>query len=48
MNRFLKFAAAAAVLADGAARTATVLFGAGVLAVLFWPPAERAIGAVFQ
>jgi decaprenyl-phosphate phosphoribosyltransferase len=38
----------AAVLADGAARTATVLFGAGVLAVLFWPPAERAIGAVFQ
>jgi decaprenyl-phosphate phosphoribosyltransferase len=38
----------AAVLADGAARTATVLFGVGVLAVLFWPPAERAIGAVFQ
>ena len=38
----------AAVIADGAARAATALFGAGVGIVLFWPPAEQAIAAVFR
>jgi 4-hydroxybenzoate polyprenyltransferase len=38
----------AAVIADGAARAATALFAAGVGVVLFWPPAEQAIAAVFR
>jgi hypothetical protein len=36
------------VIADGAARAATALFAAGVGIVLFWPPAEQAIAAVFR
>ena len=36
------------VLGDRSALAATILFGAGVLAVLFWPPAEAALGALFK
>ena len=36
------------VLGDRSALAATILFGGGVLAVLFWPPAEAALGALFK
>jgi len=36
------------VLGDRSALAATVLFAAGVLTVLFWPPAEAALGALFK
>jgi hypothetical protein len=36
------------VLGDRSALAATILFATGVLAVLFWPPAEAALGALFK
>jgi 4-hydroxybenzoate polyprenyltransferase len=36
------------VLSDRSARAASLLFAAGVLVVLFWPPAEAALGALFK
>jgi len=36
------------VLADRSARAASLLFAIGVLVVLFWPPAETALGTLFK
>jgi 4-hydroxybenzoate polyprenyltransferase len=38
----------AAILADRSALLSTVLFVAGVLAALYWPPAAAALGTVFD
>ena len=36
------------VLSDRSARAAAVLFAAGVVVTLYWPPAEAALGALFR
>jgi len=36
------------VLSDRSARAASLLFAIGVLVVLFWSPAETALGTLFK